>query len=305
MRHHSLWMLLVVAALTALSVSMAAAAEYSVYQWWTNNSDPASGIDRGDTNNFWLDFSSLQSNGHYQNGLWFNGDGYACLQVEWAGNAPYNHFGWFGGYINGTTYTPINTNNGGNRKATISTWDLDGDNSSDGTYGLYEIFSGTESGEWYSPTGDLDWDWTNPPDYWGFYLWANESTYFYSRNTLNQAGSGNEATGRHQLQVFDDPAGGTSDSALEEQEEGRQWVLCWEDLPATDHTVFDYGGSPGTNHIGDKAHPTEPDYQDMIVTFKRIHAYEDPNLNVPEPGTWVLLLASGAIGGWIRRRRKD
>ena len=25
---------------------------------------------------------------------------------------------------------------------------------------------------------------------------------------------------------------------------------------------------------------------------------------VPEPGTWVLLLASGALGGWVRRRRK-
>ena len=311
MRHYSLWTVLIVIAALGLTVG-SAVAETSVYQWWQNTS-------RGDTNNFWLDFSTdgdnstgKHSNGHYENGLWYNGDGYACIQVEWAGNQDYNHFGWFGGYINAGVYTAINTDTGGNRVAQ-KTWDLDGDSTSE-TYGLYEIFSGSDdetTGAWYSPTGDLDWDWKNPPDFWGFYLDANESTYFYSRYALNAAYASkpNEANGAHQLQVFDDPAGGTSNSTLETSEDGFQWVLCWEDLgPGSwgggDHTTFDYGGSPGSNHIGDQAAPTEPDYQDMILTFKRIGPWDDPNFT-PEPGTWLLLLASGAIGGWIRRRRND
>jgi len=189
--------------------------------------------------------------------------------------------------------------------------DLDGDSTSE-AYNLYEIFSGTDdenSGTWYSPTGDLNWSWQNPPEFWGFYMKAKDGTYFYSRYGMNAAyGTGEEANGAHQFQAFNDPAGGTSDSTLESNEEGKQFVLAWEDQgPDTwggnDHTTFDYGGNPGTNHIGDQAHPTEPDYQDMVLTFKRIHYLEDPNMT-PEPATWVLLACTGIVGV-LRRRRKD
>ena len=47
------------------------------------------------------------------------------------------------------------------------------------------------------------------------------------------------------------------------------------------------------------------DFQDLIVSFVALDANYQEHFrdDSPELGTWALLLATGALGGWIRRRR--
>ncbi len=294
---------LLLAVFAALSISTAFAAETSVSTWWTSTS-------RGATNDFWCDFTNSWSNGHYQGGIFNNGDGAAQIRMEQAGWANSNTFGWFG-------------------------WDGDGNpidvaathrrNSASDSIGLYEIFGGTTPTTWASLPGTT-WN-SQAPATWGFYLKSAENKWYFSapssvNSLLGTAPSGTSwAFENYRMQVFDDPAGGNDDAELESAENGLQWVLCWEDRDSTasNHTAFDMGydntgtyDAPtpsmrwsGLGTIGNIAAPTEPDYNDMVITFQRYSAEAPPGDDSPEAATWALLLATCAFGGLIRRRRRE
>lgn len=289
---------LLIAVFAALSISTAFAAETSVSTWWTSTS-------RGATNDYWCDWTNSWSNGHYQGGIFHNGDGFAQIRMEQAGWDNTNTFGWFGWDEGGN---PINVS-AGNRV-----------NPSGDSIGLYQIFGGTAPTTWASLPGTT-WE-DETPGAWGFYLKSGEGKWYFSApgNVSSLLSGTSYDFEKYRMQVFDDPAGGDDDAELESAENGLQWVLCWEDRDSTasNHTAFDMGyaasssSNPeasrpwtGSGTIGNISAPTEPDYNDMVITFQRYNAEAPPGDDSPEPATWALLLATCAFGGLIRRRRRE
>lgn len=153
------------------------------------------------------------------------------------------------------------------------------------------IFTGIDSdGTRYpSPSGS----WTVPTGYFGFWMDVTNSPFLsqyggmwytgYAHNDAVDGGTGPDNEGLYQqCRVFQHP----------EYDGGWGWILAWADW---DGSQIEAQGQA----------TTEPDFQDLIVSFVALDEYgkEHP---VPELGTWTLLLATGAFGGWIkRRRRKD
>jgi len=297
---------LLIAVIAALSISTAFA-EYSVYDWWQNSlvATGGTGIDRGETNDFWCSFDATNSGGHYQSGLFHNGDTYADIRMEQAGFANSNTFGWFGWYDAARTQ-PINVSAPDRKNGTGE------------GIGLYEIFGGTSPITWSSYPPTTTWH-NQMPAAWGFYMHSGDGNWYFSApgsvSSLLGA-SGTYVYENYRMQVFDDPAGANSDSSLESDEVGRQWVLCWEDQYGTlnDHTDFDHdfsgirpadGWGDGTPIIESNNNSNEPDYNDMVITFGRYSSDAEPGDPTPEPATWALLLATCAFGGLIRRRRRE
>ena len=288
LRHYG-WTVMVVTAVIAVALcsSPAQATELTVYEWWTSvmgwdeaDMDLENYDDEGDTHHNDLDNDE-------DPGTWVNGDALTHICVQYAGYAGNNTFGWYRWEDGGGDPT----NNWG------------GDGGANDQIVYYPIFDASattpsDGDEWWSTMtgGTVPWP---EPTQWGFYIDTNWDGSAYE-DTFHSEDSENSY--RH-LEVFWDQGwSGTNDGQLQ------AYVLAWEDLPnaswSGDHTDFEgmtdghlynYGGDP----------PANPDYNDMIVRFQRYDgdAGDDPPREAPEAGTWLLLLATGAFGGWIKRRR--
>jgi len=326
MRHSGLWTLLIVIATVGLTVGPALAAEDSVYDWWLSefgtalvqydlDTDSNSTTGGGGSGGYYgAGFDADGDDAADYWGVWHNGDAYSEIEIELSGWDNVTSFGWYGWDLSGSTYTAIDDTTRNNY--TISPI-LHGTTS----FGLYEIFSGSDAqnATWTSVTDSWFNDHTyDAPEMWGFYLKGNDG-YWFSEWALN------DRTGSYQnqrsLEVFDYPGHETT---------GTKWVLGWEveeragwdddgwnydgDIyNMNDHYAFEMWGAPVSPDGGlgnakpyDNDNTTaEPDYQDMILSFERLEYTQHDWDNSPELGTWALLLCTGALGGWIRRRRTD
>jgi len=330
LRAHTLTVALAVVVACVLSTATVWADSVSVYDWWTTdgllystttnswyqgkNWDDKYGTSTSDA---WRDFSQdtdgSPAHSHYQNGIWNNGDAFSELELELTSSNQLSSqsFGWFGWDSSGSG-SAIDDGTGEGYQGNVSlSLDIDGDGTSEtDTFGLYQVFSGSDGmgTTWQSPTNSFG---ALLPDYWGF--WYKNTTKDYDPGT---SGSQRTVYSRwqlnpdntswnfhdHRAEVFEHPRWNT----------GYGWVICWEGgtdwaKGNHDHTYFDQH-----DPLGDVAgsYPTyEPDYNDMVITFRRATYGSDgpytPGDNSPEPGTWILLLATGAVGGLLRRRRKD
>jgi len=285
LRHHSLTLLVAGIALVTLAVAPAFAGDsYSVYDWWMLQgwSAPGSG-------DLVTDSDDLNVNGAGYHGAtgdlgtWQDGDALSNMRVEYAGYASQNSFGWY---------------------------EYDGGSWGSGNIVLHEIFDGsaTSGSSWTSVSDGWYGDHTyNRPDQWGFYIHTPEGDTWYSEWSLNSYESTTDDTAhRRHFEVFDHPV--LSDA----------WVLCMEDLGANSWHGYDasdfetYNTSTnnplfswGRGHTGSSTNQEEPDFQDMILTFQRVEYQQGDWDNSPELGTWMLLLATAAFGGWLKRRRKE
>jgi len=260
--------------------------EPSFAEWWNDvnqfNYDGFSGPNWDDIYGVecyhrWLNFDDADL--HYRNGVWWNGDGYSTLEIEFTGSYTSHSFGWY----------PIT--DGYNPDAT--------DPDPSYTRGaLQQLWSG-------SATPGSSVIFTPTTHYWGFYYSAGGRT-FYSDYNLNT--SYNKS---RNVQVFSDPSWAR----------GYGWVLGWEDQTSSQwghqwEWFTDPDGDTDMSDMGTISYKNpyttsdltqyEPDYQDLVVTFRRgelIDGYVATPGPVPEPATWVLLIATGAIGV-IRRRRR-
>jgi len=292
LRHHRLPFLgvaVVAVILASVGPALATDTHYDLYdpepsfaEWWNDDGlmtqyTNVSGMDWDDTYGEecyerWLSFNTQHS--HYNNGIWGNGDAFSELEIEFTSGFGSHTFGWYSrtGYDDTTTPSV-----------------------------LHEIFSGSDTpGTTWNSTASGS-GWTNP-DHWGFYYQAAGHTY-YSDWHLNDPSSFANGV---RAEVFEDPR----------YYSGWGWAIGWEDgsIPNTGrtHTFFENpNGDSDNSDMGTLAwagnSDNEPDYQDLVVTFRR-HQYgetRDRNDDSPELGTWVLLLATAAFGGWIKRRRKE
>lgn len=95
---------------------------------------------------------------------------------------------------------------------------------------------------------------------------------------------------------------GTSDPLLDWHgvEDGANVAAEWYAAPASGARLY-----PGAevSFQGDLGHALAS----TSITAIHIQYGEDSEWvnNVPEVGTWALLLATGAFGGWLKRRRKE
>lgn len=267
--------------------------------------------------------------GHYNGettathrGTWHNGDTLADLVVEKAGFAATNVFGWYGWWdispdssdaISGQTPVTGASNWYGDTQITYGT--------STHTLGLYTIYDGAATPS--SDTWSTWWDgWFNEkttpgesttgtyPERWGFWLSTEDSrdhdidnvdvdgdgyddgTVWLSEWLQNDGSyDGSSYSDRVYLEVFNDPRGYL----------GASWALAWEDRNIHDDSQY---GSDFESDAAMNDRDREADYQDMILRFAMVDDETDIP-EVPEPGTWVLLLATGAFGGWLKRRRES
>ncbi len=283
----------------------AAAAEYSVWDWWTNNQGAGGMVDLDGntvTPPWGNDYSSATTSD-----LWnlMTYDQYftvpsvpapaansvrAYLHVEWSGHREYNYFGW---------YEPVLPGSGLITRHQLFAGGTDG-SSPDGTVSAdIEVTAGQQIGFYldYVPGGrSLTPD--NP-------LYDPAASYFTEDNR-----NGDDATpsldsedrddisglnswgteGYRHVRVFKDPR----------QSEGWSYILAWEDLPMTTKN-YNYAGAWADDSALDWARPTEPDYDDFIVRMEfRFHPSDTPELS-----TWLLLGLSLAAVPVLRRRRRS
>lgn len=282
LRHYRLVIVTLVAVVISVAPALANTAEPSFAQWWNDTKDWDDIYGRYCFQE-WLNFDDQHS--HYRRGIWGNGDGFSELEIELTSNLDNQVFGWYTrtGYDDGTT---------------------------PGT--LYQIFSGgADAGATWNTLGDSNWVSTSPA-YWGFYYQVAGKTY-YSDPDLNNSTNWDYGV---RAEVFSHPR----------YYDGYAWAIGWEDgdIPnnngTQDHCFFEDPAGDGNDNpdpdygnmtdLGTKAWgmdglttANEPDFQDLVVTFRRCEEGTTYTPEVPEPGTWILLLASGAVGSFIRRRR--
>jgi len=215
---------------------------------------------------------------------WDDKYGVECYDNWLDFNTPYSHYEG-GIWSNGDAFSELEIEFTSGYEGHIFGWYPEGTPSQ-----KHVIFSGDDGpGDSWRSIDDTSFP---PSGNWGFYYTTSAGT-FYSDNAWD-------------AQVFEHPRWNT----------GYGWVVGWEDQTGRDHTRFeDPNSDDDWSDMGTFAyHNTgyafeEPDYQDLVITFRRATYGSDgpytPGDNSPEPGTWILLLATGAVGGLLRRRRKD
>jgi len=282
----------------------------SVWYWWVYDSpwqtdNPSS----YETMNRITDSSDTHYHGagtETYPGTFTNGDALSDIRVEWAGYRNTNEFGWY-------EYTGDSWGTGNITHYPIFT------GSDDAGTTWSNVLGWNDGSEWDTRGGTHGWyrdgDMRVHPERWGFYLYVPDESgdpYWYSEWSLNTEGGAytNWYDQRH-VEIFDDPRAGHPYG----------YVLCWEDLAhsgwhghdARDFEDYDANTNDpqyswGQGHTWDGGSSSsaseEPDYQDMILTFE-LYDYEGPYDDSPELGTWALLLATAAFGGWLKRRRKE
>lgn len=254
--------------LTAGAFSTASAArtgEYSVWEWWTNQAYTTDGLTQISPSwgndyaalthdDLWDDYQILAQNQTWvvpDPSPWSTVDTHSVLEVEYAGWATNNVFGW---------YNPVLP---------------------DPITGGGVIFSGPTGG---GATVDIDFT-GYVGESIGFYLTANPQGSYTWYSEADRNTTDNQT--RH-LRVFEHP------------DEAGAWVLAWEDKPMSSigynyDDAWDKDQAPLEWYA-----PTEPDYNDMILTFKwRI----DGKLRTPEASTFLLLGLSLLAVPVLRRRR--
>ncbi len=96
-------------------------------------------------------------------------------------------------------------------------------------------------------------------------------------------------------------------------EEQSNWVVAWqmahqgEVVQPGEEIIFRMAfdralSSPEFNAI--HVRQLGPGDEDSEYVANSFGWYEEPGDEVPEPGTWALLLATAAFGGWIKRRKR-
>jgi hypothetical protein len=156
------------------------------------------------------------------------------------------------------------------------------------TFGWYDPVSGTQHQIFSGPdsftTGPKTITFVPPMvagDQIGFYLGTASGRTYYSQDALNAPVSLSE---QRWVKVFNNPLGG--------------WVMAWEDTvrPSPNAFVPNPANDPLTWHAGLPTGSNEPDYNDMIVTFKW--------QSTPELSTLLLLgLSLVAVPVVCRKRR--
>lgn len=126
----------------------------------------------------------------------------------------------------------------------------------------------------------------------GFYFQGANGT-FYSNHLLNDV---NGSADVKQVRIFTDPRGATSSLYA------HAWVLCWEDLYAN---TTNYNAAWTNSDYLDYASPTEPDYQDMILTFQLQYVEGATPPSTPELSTFLLAAFALAAVPVLRRRRRS
>lgn len=162
------------------------------------------------------------------------------------------------------------------------------------TFGWYDPGTGTKHQIMSGPDNYLSGTKTitfvppmAPGDSIGFYLTRGDGRTEYSQDALNASLS---LTEQRWVKVFNDPRGPSNG-----------WILAWEDSsrPSPDAFVPNPANDPLTWHAGAPAGSNEPDYNDMIVSFKW-----RPATGTPELSTVLLLgLSLVAVPVMFRRRR--
>jgi len=259
---HYLSVLVLSVALIGLLVPPAAAREYSIWEWWTDQAFLADDVTPvsppwGNAYSGWT---------HAQ--LWAEMidkptwtvpfavpypkiSGKSVLHIEYAGNATGNAFGWY---------------------------------DTDDTSTLNEIFAGSDTAG-----ASVEIDFTSMQgEEIGFYLNSAAGGWTFFSDPSDNNGAINDVGFKH-LRVFEHP------------DEDDSWVLAWEDKPMYS-SGYDYAAAWDESNEPLKWYtPTEPDYNDMILTFK----WEwKGDRGTPELSTILLLGLSLAAVPVLRRRRR-
>lgn len=279
-----------------LSVAMAvmvmvgsspASAAASIFSWWQANVNAAD-----DENAMW---------GYLDNSMqyWtvpatlFN-RGYSYLELEVAGNANWNYFGWY----TPTGSAPITRNqifDGADTAGAATASPYLNMGGAGDTFGFYLDYvpagSALEPGDAaYDPRFSFfTEDERNGDDD------PRDADY---RGLAGPANAWNTQGYRH-VRVFDDP-----------RRPGYGWIMAWEDLPAanttTDEAQYANAWTDKTSlkwSEGGTADGPDWDYNDMIVAFHWVD--RDGNDPTPELSTWLLLGLSLASVPVLRRRRRS
>lgn len=239
--------------LVGLVVPPAAAREYSIWEWWTNQAYNTGGdtlipppwgnaFDTATPGDVW-DAQIIADNQTWTVPLG-NTHAKGVLHVEYAGWATVNTFGFYD-ITDPLTLNPI-----------LPGAAVRGD--------TFDVAMGAYSG-------------ANV----GFYLTNGIGTTWYSEADLNATD-----LNRKHLRVFNHPT------------DANAWILAWEDK-SFKNQGYDYDGAwDKTNDPLAWYSPTEPDYNDMILSFK----WE--TRGTPELSTILLLGLSVAAVPVLRRRRR-
>jgi len=309
-RYRLLWLGVLIVAFIAWS-GAAFAAEPTLLQWWQgmfgssslpNNYDLNGDFPNAPYASGWNDEAALANLTSHS---WWDGwAGYTYLHVEYAGWQSHTDFGIYDvsdvGESASDTYTayPGTTWGGNNAPAQTDAARL--------AAGLVEIFDGGDSPGTYYPgspkASPPPWDASNtftvPEDEFGFWLDSRADTanvsqgIWFTNPLLNDAVDdtrgekdndvGDLTTPYQQCRVFQHP----------DYDTGWGWIMAWADW---DVSQVEY-----QNNM-----TYEPDWNDLIVSLVRLDQNYNANFeDSPELGTWALLLCTGALGGWIRRRRR-
>lgn len=256
---HYLSVLALSVMLIGLLVPPAAAREYSIWEWWTDQafltddvtavSPPWGAAHSTDTaadiwNNYMVDMPTwtVPLAAPYP-GI----SGNSVLHIEYSGWDNLNEFGWYAKSDPGT----LNT-----------------------------IFAGVD------PAGaSVDVDFT---------ALQGDDIAFYMTNGLGSTWHSDPAdnvsdVGKKHVRVFENP------------DEDASWILAWEDKPMYTPT-YDYAAAWADSSALTWYAPTEPDYNDMILSFK----WENKgDKGTPELSTILLLGLSLVAVPVMRRRRRS
>lgn len=213
--------------------------------------------------------------------------GLATIIAEWAGYDEINAFGWYDAqkYSSGSyTFDYSDTNNDGviDDYGTALHWSGSGWTStlSDPNYGVIFLGSDAEGTSHSISNTDMGTSTTQ----FGFWMdpVSEPEGVWYSEHMYNSDG---EVHQRVFKQTDTDYITGSYDSV---------WGLFWEDLAGEDSSQWDW----------DFVHPTEPDYNDLVVEMDMSGASGAPP--TPElPASVLVLLGAVPLGlGYLRHRRR-
>lgn len=224
----------------------------------------------------------------------------------------------------------------GNRWKDVTITDPNNSSNTLGTFGLYQIFAGGDAAGasfntffngWFNQAPDGSGaNGKAHPHRWGFWLSTNDSDDYGNQVWLTQWAWNQGYDPSTSGSVTTYPSGGDGPDYAKDPDKtgvfcevfqdtkmpfGRGWVLAWEDRD--DPTAFSGNYYPATSYEFEDNTANNPDYDfhgeadfnDMILRFGMVDETTGELPEVPEPGTWVLLLATGAFGSWLKRRRES